>query len=191
MSITMRSTKSDMFARIAELEALLEERDSIIDGLRREVEVLKDSYDDIERQLICAEEKIEFLESRVEKCNATIEDLHVEIEYLKEPKAVASDSPTPVAAAAPPAPVEAPRPSRPLAAPPSEDAPTIGISDEDRDLWSKFTKLSRDKRLAIIGWARPRFGFVGIWNIKAVRDAWHEFRNPTNCADESVLTDIA
>lgn len=82
--------------------------------------------------------------------------------------------------------------SKPLPSPAvAESAPVISITDSDKAVWSKFQALSREQRMVIINWARPQFGHVGINNIIQVRAAWHEFNNPSSCADESVLADIA
>lgn len=56
----------------------------------------------------------------------------------------------------------------------AELAPVIQISDADRVFYAKFKALPREVRLAIIAFARPQFGNVGIDNIIAVRAAWHE-----------------
>jgi hypothetical protein len=82
--------------------------------------------------------------------------------------------------------------SKPLPSPAvAESAPVISITDSDKAVWSKFQALSREQRMVIINWARPQFGHVGVHNIIEVRAAWHEFNNPSSCADESVLADIA
>lgn len=74
--------------------------------------------------------------------------------------------------------IAAPKSSvKPMAAPAVvESAPTIEVSDFDRAMYRKFQALDREQRLAIISFARPTFGHVGIHNIVDVRAAWHEYR---------------
>lgn len=72
----------------------------------------------------------------------------------------------------------APQPQRQAAAPSPlppavvESAPTIEITDLDRAMWRKFQALPREQRLAIIEFARPEWGHVGIHNITEIRAAW-------------------
>lgn len=63
--------------------------------------------------------------------------------------------------------------SKPLPSPAVvESASTIEITDLDRAMWRKFQALPREQRLAIIEFARPEWGHVGIHNITEVRAAW-------------------
>ena len=58
-----------------------------------------------------------------------------------------------------------------------EDAAlTVEVTDFDRAMYAKFKALDRSVRLAIIEFARPQFGHVGIHNIVDVRAAWHEYQ---------------
>lgn len=62
---------------------------------------------------------------------------------------------------------------KPLPSPAVVDAaPTIEVSDFDREMWAKFQALPRETRLEIIQFARPEWGHVGIHNIVQVRAAW-------------------
>jgi predicted nucleic acid-binding Zn-ribbon protein len=70
-------------------------------------------------------------------------------------------------------PKPAPKPQAPVSDIESV-SPVIQITDADREVYRKFNALPREQRLAIIAWARPTFGNVGIDNIQAVRAAWHE-----------------
>lgn len=53
-----------------------------------------------------------------------------------------------------------------------ESAPSIQVTDLDRATWRKFQELPREQRLAIIEFARPEWGHVGIHNITEIRAAW-------------------
>lgn len=55
-----------------------------------------------------------------------------------------------------------------------ESAPIVEISDFDIAMYRKFKALDRSVRLAIIEFARPQFGHVGVHNIVEVRAAWHD-----------------
>lgn len=62
---------------------------------------------------------------------------------------------------------------KPLPSPAVVDAvPSIQVTDLDRATWRKFQALPREQRLAIIEFARPEWGHVGIHNIAEVRAAW-------------------
>lgn len=126
-----------------------------VNELEAEVEILKESYDEVEAQLIAPE-------AQVKRQGMVI---------AAQPKAAPKPQPAP-------AEVES-------------ESPVIQITDSDRAVWAKFQALSREQRMVIINWARPQFSHVGINNIIQVRAAWHEFNNPSSCADESVLADIA
>lgn len=67
-------------------------------------------------------------------------------------------------------------PKRQVPASVVESQPTIEINDFDRAMYAKFKALPREQRLAIIEFARPSFGHVGIHNIAEVRAAWHEYQ---------------
>jgi len=56
----------------------------------------------------------------------------------------------------------------------TESQPTVEITAQDRAFYAKFKALPRDERLAIIEFARPIVGHVGIHNIMTVRAAWRE-----------------
>ena len=55
-----------------------------------------------------------------------------------------------------------------------QSQPTVEITAQDRAFYAKFKALPRDERLAIIEFARPIVGHVGIHNIMTVRAAWRE-----------------
>ena len=55
-----------------------------------------------------------------------------------------------------------------------ESQPTVEITAQDRAFYAKFKALPREQRLAIIDFARPLVGHVGIHNIMTVRAAWRE-----------------
>lgn len=138
--------------------------------LMSEVQILKQSYDEVEAKLISVEANT-FTRAEVEELIA----LEV-ADMATKPPASQPKRPAP----------------KPLPSPAQvEMSPIISITDADKAIWSKFNALPREKRLAIINWARPQFGHIGINNIIEIRAAWHEFNNPESCADESVLADIA
>lgn len=81
--------------------------------------------------------------------------------------------------AKPSSPVQAPRKPAPKPEPVSAEvelAPVVEVSDFDAAMYRKFKALDRSVRLAIIDFARPKFGHVGVHNIVEVRAAWHEFQ---------------
>lgn len=55
-----------------------------------------------------------------------------------------------------------------------ESESVIEVSDLDKAMYRKFKALDRSVRLAIIEFARPQFGHVGVHNIVEVRAAWHD-----------------
>ena len=55
-----------------------------------------------------------------------------------------------------------------------ESESVIEVSDFDIAMYRKFKALDRSVRLAIIEFARPHFGHVGVHNIVEVRAAWHD-----------------
>jgi hypothetical protein len=175
--ITVKSTKPVILAAyedaIRELELVkrqLVETTTEKEGLMSEVQILKQSYDEVEAKLISVEANT-FTRAEVEELIA----LEV-ADMATKPPASQPKRPAP----------------KPLPSPAQvEMAPVISITDADKAIWSKFQRLSREERMTIITWARPQFGHIGINNIQAVRAAWHEFNNPTSCADEANLADIA
>lgn len=178
--ITLKSQAiviAQLEAQVAELAtekgillSQLEERNQQVKLLNDEVECLKQSYDQIEAQLIDAE------------ANKFTRD---EVNQLIELEVADRMATKPPASPKKPAPKPLPSPAQ------VESAPVIQITDADRDVYRKFNALPREQRLTIINWARPKFGHIGMHNIQAVRAAWHEFNNPTSCADEANLADIA
>lgn len=79
--------------------------------------------------------------------------------------------------AKPSAPVQAPSKAAHKPEPVSaevESAPIVEVSGFDIAMYRKFKALSREQRLAIIEFARPHFGHVGVHNIVEVRAAWHD-----------------
>lgn len=175
--ITVKSTKSQILAAyedaIRELELVKRQLAetttekgilmSEVTALKSEVQILKESYDEVESQLVAAEAQIK-----------------------RQGQVIAAQPKT-----APPASPKKPAP-KPLPSPAQvELTPVVQITDADKAVWAKFQRLSREERMTIINWARPKFGHIGIHNIISVRAAWHEFHNPAGCADEANLADIA
>lgn len=177
-AINTKSTKSVILAAyedaIRELELVkrqLAETTTEKGILMSEVQILKQSYDEVEAKLISVEANT-FTRAEVEELIA----LEVADRMATKPPASQPKRP-------------APKPLPSLAQ--VEMAPVISITDADKAIWSKFQRLSREERMTIINWARPQFGHIGMHNIQAVRAAWHEFHNPASCADEANLADIA
>ena len=163
--ITVKSTKSVILAAyedaIRELELVkrqlaetttekgillsqLEERNQQVKLLNDEVELLKESYDEIESQLVAAEAQI------------------------KRQGQVIAASPKSAPPASPKKP--APKPSVPVSA--IEAQPVVQITDADRRVWSAFNALPREKRQAYYEFARATVGHLGIHNIVSVREAY-------------------
>lgn len=170
--ITVKSTKSVILAAyedaIRELEltkrqladvttekgillSQLEERNQQVKLLNEEVELLKQSYDEIEAQLIDAEAN-KFTRAEVEELIA----LEVADRMATKPPASPKKP--------------APKPQIPVSE--IESQPAVEITDTDRRVWSAFKALPREKRQAYYEFARATVGHLGIHNIVAVREAY-------------------
>ena len=185
--------KSDLIALVQQLERNAEDD-------RRRIGVMMYEANQLQHRVNELESEVEDLSSQLsdineDKLNDTIESQRDIIKVQAERIKLLSHKVAAQPKIAPPASQPnrpAPKPApKPLPSPAVEMAPVISITDADKAIWSKFQRLSREERMTIINWARPQFGHIGIHNIIAVRQAWHEFNNPVSCADEANLADIA
>lgn len=182
--ITAKSTKSAILAAyedaIRELELVkrqladaMTEKGVLLNQLAsQEPEIpqaFKESYAalvDERNELIAENQRL------TEAAVAVTEELDAAKERLAKQGQVIAAQPK---SAPPVLPKPAPKPQAPVSDIESV-SPVIQITDADREVYRKFNALPREQRLAIIAWARPTFGNVGIDNIQAVRAAWHEFQ---------------
>lgn len=160
--------KSQLIDLVAQLERNAEDDRRRIGVMMYEANVMTQRIVELEAEVSKLEDSVESYQDRCDTLEAMI--------------------------AKPSAPVQAPKRPSPKSMPISaefQSEPVIEVSDFDKAMYRKFKALDRSVRLAIIEFARPQFGHVGVHNIIEVRAAWHEFNNPSSCADESVLADIA
>lgn len=158
--ITVKSTKSVILAAyedaIRELELVkrqLAETTTEKGILMSEVQILKQSYDEVEAKLISVEANT-FTRDEV---NQLIE-LEVADRMATKPPASQPKRPAPKPAPAPAA---------------VDSAPVISITDADKRVWSKFQALPREQKQAYYDFSHANgFGHLGIHNVNAVRVAF-------------------
>ncbi len=151
MSINTKSTKAQILAAYNDLARELElTKRQLADVttekgiLMSEVQILKQSYDEVESQLVAAEAQIK-----------------------RQGQVIAAQPKT-----APPASPKKPAP-KPLPSPAQvEMAPVVQITDADRRVWAAFNALPREKRQSYYEFAHTTVGHLGIHNIVAVREAY-------------------
>lgn len=164
--VTLTSQVATLTSQVADLQRELELAKRQLADVTTEKGVLLESN-------IAKDQRIDLLKSEVAACHDEMAKFESAIEsYAHRCDALEELVST----------KQEPQPQRPVTVPkplPSSDAvvesaPSIEITDLDRAIWRKFQALPREQRLAIIEFARPIVGHVGIHNIVTVRAAWHE-----------------
>lgn len=144
-------TKAQLLDLVAQLERNAEDDRRRIGVMMYEANVMTQRIVELEAEVSKLEDSVEAYQDRCDTLEAMV--------------------------AKPSAPVQAPSKAAHKPEPVSaevESAPIVEVSGFDIAMYRKFKALSREQRLAIIEFARPHFGHVGVHNIVEVRAAWHD-----------------